>query len=202
MVPGMWKGALLGLGAMGLLFACGSSDDSSSASGGGGTTTSGGTTSTGGASGSGAASGSGGSGDTGGTSGASGAGAQDGGGGVAGATSDAGDAGPLTAAECLAKQYVNNTTSFGLDYDQFHPVIGSHCEGTNHQNIQGVQKVVFLGDSVTVGTPPTNINPGAVYRAQLANKLASLFKITPPGIGWGGADPFNGVRSGAHAPTT
>ncbi len=127
----------------------------------------------------------------------------DGGGGVAGSSGSAGqtgndagpgDAGPVTASECFAKQFVNSgATSLGPDYDQFAPVIGSHCNGTNHQNIQGVQKVVFLGDSVTVGTPPTNLNPGAVYRAILAQKLAPLLKITPPGFGWGGADPFNGV---------
>ncbi|HIA02019.1 MAG TPA: hypothetical protein EYN66_08930 [Myxococcales bacterium] len=41
-----------------------------------------------------------------------------------------------------------------VDYDQFSPTFGSHCMGTNHQDIDGIEKVVFLGDSVTVGTPP------------------------------------------------
>jgi lysophospholipase L1-like esterase len=54
---------------------------------------------------------------------------------------------------------------------------------------------VFLGDSVTVGTPPTDVNPGAVYRAILAKKLAKLFNLTPPGPLWGGADVINGVAA-------
>src|SRR3990170_2334213 len=40
------------------------------------------------------------------------------------------------------------------DYDQFGTVVGAHCDGTNHQDIAGVDKVVFLGDSITEGTPP------------------------------------------------
>src|SRR5258708_6468938 len=41
------------------------------------------------------------------------------------------------------------------NYDQFNPKYPlTHCSGTNQQDITGVQKVVFLGDSVTVGTPP------------------------------------------------
>jgi lysophospholipase L1-like esterase len=112
------------------------------------------------------------------------------------AGADAGDGaaaadGPVTAA-CLAGQYVN-PAALGPDYDQFQPVIGSHCKGTNHQEITGVERVVFLGDSVTVGTPPTNLNPGAVYRAILARQLAVRFNLPAPGPGWGGADPLNGV---------
>ena len=84
-------------------------------------------------------------------------------------------------------------SSLGPDYDQFNLTIGKHCNGTNHQAIQGIQKVVFLGDSVTVGTPPSNLNPANVYRAILAQKLATLLNVKPPGFGWGGADPFNGV---------
>ena len=119
--------------------------------------------------------------------------------GSAGAPAEAGvdaapDAGKLTAQSCFDKMFPNASASaLGLDYDQFNPTIGSHCKGTNQQDIKGVQKVVFLGDSVTVGTPPTNLNPGAVYRAILANKLATLFNIQPPGFGWGAADPINGV---------
>jgi lysophospholipase L1-like esterase len=93
----------------------------------------------------------------------------------------------------LSAQYLNPPTSVALNYDQFSPIIGSHCKGTNHQAISGVERVVFLGDSITVGTPPTDLNPAAVYRAILAQKLATLFNIAPPGAGWGGADFFNGV---------
>ncbi|MSP63821.1 MAG: hypothetical protein EXR72_26440 [Myxococcales bacterium] len=61
------------------------------------------------------------------------------------------------------------------DYDQFHPTLGTHCEGTNHQAIQGVQKVVFLGDSVTVGTPP--YLPSQYYRTLLGNAVAKKYNL-------------------------
>lgn len=50
------------------------------------------------------------------------------------------------------------------DYDQFAPKMGTHCAGTHQQTIAGVEKVVFLGDSITAGTPPT---PSASYYRQL-----------------------------------
>jgi hypothetical protein len=62
------------------------------------------------------------------------------------------DAGKLTASECY-KDKINPNLP-GPNYDQFNPEIGPHCMGTDHQKIEGVQKVVFLGDSITVGTPP------------------------------------------------
>ena len=46
---------------------------------------------------------------------------------------------------------VDPETEGGPDYDQFSPVIGTHCAGTDHQDIADVERVVFLGDSVTVG---------------------------------------------------
>jgi lysophospholipase L1-like esterase len=59
------------------------------------------------------------------------------------------------------------------EYDQFLPVYGTHCHGTNHQQIQGVQKVVFLGDSVTAGSPPTL--PADFYRTKLTAMLEQKF---------------------------
>jgi lysophospholipase L1-like esterase len=50
------------------------------------------------------------------------------------------------------------------DYDQFLPKMGHHCEGTEQQTITGVEKVVFFGDSITSGTPPT---PASQYYRQL-----------------------------------
>lgn len=65
------------------------------------------------------------------------------------------DGGPPGAvAECFVGQYVNAVDGIGPDYDQFSAVPGSHCNGTNHQDIAGIERAVFLGDSVTVGTPP------------------------------------------------
>ncbi|MFT7518828.1 MAG: hypothetical protein ACI9MC_000962 [Kiritimatiellia bacterium] len=36
------------------------------------------------------------------------------------------------------------------DYAQFAPTIGSHCYGTDHQDIDDIDRVVFLGDSAKV----------------------------------------------------
>jgi len=58
-------------------------------------------------------------------------------------------------------------------YDQFNPVVGEHCMGTNHQDISGIEKVVFLGDSITEGTPPTAF--WEYYRSQLTDKLRDRF---------------------------
>ncbi|MCA9688735.1 MAG: SGNH/GDSL hydrolase family protein [Myxococcales bacterium] len=76
------------------------------------------------------------------------------------------------------------------DYDQYMPIVGSHCVGTNHQDIEDVERVVFLGDSVTVGTPPTPAQQ--FYRAQLADALAMKFGIAAPDIIWKQANPFDG----------
>ncbi len=41
------------------------------------------------------------------------------------------------------------------DYDAFGPVVPQHCQGTDHQDITALDRVVFLGDSITTGTYPT-----------------------------------------------
>ncbi len=79
----------------------------------------------------------------------------------------------------------------GPDYDQYNPVIGSHCLGTNHQAIAGVERVVFLGDSITVGTPPTL--SGDYYRTQLANQLADKFGLSKPNLLWQTVNFIDGV---------
>jgi hypothetical protein len=69
------------------------------------------------------------------------------------------------------------------DYDQFHPTFpATHCSGTNQQAITGVERVVFLGDSITVGTPPTAATD--LYRGKLAVLLAAKFGIAPPDGIW------------------
>ncbi len=83
---------------------------------------------------------------------------------------DGGDQ-PLTAAECWAHKA--NPDLPGPEYDQFNPVIGSHCLGTNHQDIDGIELVVFLGDSVTAGTPPTPWS--GYYRNLLHGMLGDRF---------------------------
>ncbi len=111
-----------------------------------------------------------------------------------------GGGGPLTATQCYDGVFVNGGT-VGPNYDQFNPIIGSHCLGTNHQDITGVERVVFLGDSVTVGTPPTL--SGDYYRTQLADKLAPKFGISPPNQLWKSVNFIDGVtlveESGAFA---
>lgn len=58
-------------------------------------------------------------------------------------------------------------------YDDLGIVPGTHCSGTNHQDITGVEKVVFLGDSITAGTPPTPADE--IYRARLVVALKERF---------------------------
>jgi len=191
------------------LAACGSSSEDEAATTGGkggqsgtGASSSSGGTSSGGTPGGGTSSGGTSTGGVSGSDGGGSGGASGGASGGSGGASDAGqdvvvsDAGP--AAKCFLQQFVN-PPNVSLNYDQFSPTVGSHCKGTNHQSIKNVQRVVFLGDSVTVGTPPTNLNPAAVYRAILAQKLATLFNIAAPGFGWGAADPINGVALPAES---
>lgn len=42
-------------------------------------------------------------------------------------------------------------TAGGPDYDQYDPVVGSHCLGTNHQDIDGMEQL--LGHARTVSRP-------------------------------------------------
>ncbi len=52
-------------------------------------------------------------------------------------------------------------------------VVPGSCSGSNHQDIQNIERVVFLGDSVTVGTPPTGLDD--VYRAVVSRGLIERF---------------------------
>jgi len=82
----------------------------------------------------------------------------------------------------------------GADYDQFGPTVGTHCQGTNHQDIQGVERVVFVGDSVTVGTPPSL--DAELYRSRLTEALATRFGLAVPGWPWPGLDWLSGTALG------
>jgi lysophospholipase L1-like esterase len=96
----------------------------------------------------------------------------------------------LTVDDCFANAFVS-PPPIGPDYDQFGPTVGSHCYGTNHQQIQGIERVVFLGDSVTTGTPPWL---GAdYYRSDLAGQLAQQFNLTPPSALWEMVNIFDGT---------
>jgi lysophospholipase L1-like esterase len=80
---------------------------------------------------------------------------------------DAADAGTA----CFP-QYHNGGLVY-VDYDKYHPTIDSTCSGTDHQEIDGVEKVVFLGDSITVGTPPTPASQ--YYQTVLTASLKQKF---------------------------
>lgn len=107
------------------------------------------------------------------------------------ASEPAPDAGPppTLAEQCFSDIF--DPASPGPDYDQFGPVVGSHCNGTNHQAITGVQRVVFLGDSVTVGSPPTL--PQDFYRSRLADLLTTHFGLQAPSATWKRASYTNGT---------
>ncbi len=84
--------------------------------------------------------------------GKAGAGGTPGRGGTAGLGGTSGGS-ELLVADCF-KQISGGVT---IDYDRFGPAVGSHCLGTNHQDIRDIERIVFLGDSVTEGTPPSSI---------------------------------------------
>ena len=94
------------------------------------------------------------------------------------------DAGPMeapqTAQRCFAE--ISSPDGPNPDYDQFDPVVGRHCAGTNHQDIRDVEQVVFLGDSVTNGTPddahPLCLDNDHLFRVRLANWLAERFDLS------------------------
>ena len=138
--------------------------------------------------------GAGGAGGMAGSGGAGGSGGMTGSGGMAGAGGTGGSGGAggstLTVAQCYADDYVNPPMD-GTDYDQFGPIVGSHCMGTNHQDITGVERVVLLGDSVTVGTPPTL--SADYYRVELADALADEFGLAKPSLLWNTVNVFDGV---------
>jgi lysophospholipase L1-like esterase len=79
----------------------------------------------------------------------------------------------------------------GADYAALSPVVGSHCQGTNHQDIQGIERVVFLGDSVTVGTPPST--EAEFYRNRLAQTLSADFGLEEPDWWWEAVNIVDGT---------
>jgi lysophospholipase L1-like esterase len=99
---------------------------------------------------------------------------------------DRGDAGYVACFSAIGSQ-----TGVVPDIAQFAPRVGSHCGGTNHQDITGIERVVFLGDSVTVGTPPTVA--AETYRARLAQQLAAHFGLEAPSGLWERYDAFEGT---------
>ena len=112
-------------------------------------------------------------------------------------SSTGGDPPPVTFAECIEGTFVHGYT--GIDFDEEDVVIGSHCFGTDHQTIADVERVVFLGDSITVGTPPSETEE--FYRNILADRLADEFGLN---FGsneeqWKSANPLEGQSGELHS---
>lgn len=88
--------------------------------------------------------------------------------------------GPLTATRCF--ESIADPAQAGPDYDQYDPIVGSHCAGTNHQDIRNVERVIFLGDSVSNGTPndlhPLCLDNDHFFRTRLANWLSDRFQLS------------------------
>jgi lysophospholipase L1-like esterase len=77
---------------------------------------------------------------------------------------------PMTAVSCFSR-LIGPVP--GPDYDQFPPIIAPSCAGTHHQAITGVEKVVFMGDSITEGTPPTQ--ESEYYRSIVLDGVTKRF---------------------------
>lgn len=58
-------------------------------------------------------------------------------------------------------------------YETMGATWGHNCAGSNHQDIEGVERVIFLGDSVTAGTPPSY--PEEYYRNVMTEPLKERF---------------------------
>ena len=101
-----------------------------------------------------------------------------------------GETGDTPGVACLDEQFVSGMSP-GPNYNDYDVELGSHCNGTNQQDITGIERVVFVGDSVTVGTPPTGA--GDFYRSLVADELAVLFGLQPPEFLWKQYDPFAGT---------
>lgn len=103
----------------------------------------------------------------------------------------------VTFAECIDGTFEHGYP--GIDFDEEDVVIGSHCFGTDHQTIADVERVVFLGDSITVGTPPSETEE--FYRNILADRLANEFGLN---FGsneeqWRSANPLEGQSGELHS---
>ncbi len=102
-------------------------------------------------------------------------------GGVGGAGVGGSGGTPSTVFDCF-KDIYGGGALLVPSYDQFGPTVGSHCSGTNHQDIVGVEKVAFFGDSITAMDyaifPPVTATPALIYRLQLGEKLKQKF----PGV--------------------
>ncbi len=78
-----------------------------------------------------------------------------------------------------------------VTYDGTELTLGTHCMGTDHQTIDGVERVVFIGDSVTVGTPPTPSTDW--WRNVVADDLVDRWGLEAPGWDWENVSLWDGM---------
>lgn len=95
---------------------------------------------------------------------------------------------PPTVWDCFGPQWGGVAP---VDYELAGATLGRHCQGTNHQDIHDVERVVFIGDSITAGTLPTPT--GQWYRNRLADTLSRRFGLRAPSWRWRNVDPFDGM---------
>lgn len=98
---------------------------------------------------------------------------------------------PLTDLERCFGEYFGDSAVTVPDYSPYGATINSTCYGTDHQEIADVAKVVFVGDSITVGTPPTD--PGDFYRVRLAEDFVDRWGLEAPDWDWEWYDIVNGT---------
>lgn len=86
-------------------------------------------------------------------------------------TSGGTDAGPTS--QSYAACFPEIAGLFELPQDVLDAAeIGAHCAGTNHQEITGVEKIVFLGDSISAGSGASGTG---YYRALLVDQLEAVW---------------------------
>ncbi len=86
-----------------------------------------------------------------------------------------------------------------VDYASSGAILNATCTGTDHQQITGVQRVVFAGDSVTAGAPiPTDWSNWEItsadewYRNLLADEFVARWGLEAPGWLWENVDLTSG----------
>lgn len=97
---------------------------------------------------------------------------------------------PAGAVECLVSEFAATPPDWP-DYAALDPALTPSCAGTNNQSVDAIDRVVFLGDSVAVGTPPTTSND--FFRSQLADQLVAQYGLAAPAPLWKAVNSITGT---------
>ncbi len=98
---------------------------------------------------------------------------------------------PVSDLERCFGEFFGEASPTVPDYSPYAPTLNSSCYGTNNQDISDVARVVFVGDSITVGTPPTD--PSEFYRVKLADDFVDRWGLEAPTWDWEWYDIVNGT---------